>query len=75
MFQESPGCPTGWIVQSGRCYKFSTDEKNWEEAEEHCKINGVRMKIFLLLVLNIHQGSLAFRWQSKGARPNIPEYK
>merc|ERR1712183_123854 len=38
---DSPGCPTGWVKQFGRCYQFSTQEKTWDEAKEHCRSNEV----------------------------------
>jgi len=40
---DSPGCPTGWIKQSGRCYQFSTVEKNWDEAKEYCRSNEAQL--------------------------------
>merc|ERR1712183_1258751 len=40
---DSPGCPTGWVKQFGRCYQFSTQEKNWDEAKEHCRSNEAQL--------------------------------
>ena len=74
MFQDTPGCPTGWIEHSGRCYKISTEEKSWEEADEYCRSNEVRTSLYHH-PHQPHQGPLGFHRQSRGTRLHIHEYK
>ncbi|XP_038629196.1 C-type lectin domain family 17, member A-like [Scyliorhinus canicula] len=30
-------CPCGWKVQKQKCYKFSTDKRNWNGAKQQCE--------------------------------------
>jgi len=34
---DSSGCPSGWVRNSGQCYMFSTEEKSWNEADAFCR--------------------------------------
>jgi len=37
------GCPDGWVEDSGSCYEFSQEEKNWRDATRHCRNNGAHL--------------------------------
>ena len=35
-------CPTGWSAFNGKCYKYFSEMKTWEDAEDHCVKEEVR---------------------------------
>ena len=41
---ESPTteCPVGWSTFNGKCYKFFSEKKTWDDAENQCVQNEVR---------------------------------
>ncbi|XP_066566128.1 C-type lectin domain family 4 member F [Amia ocellicauda] len=38
-------CPEGWETSDGKCYFFSTDEKNWDESRDDCVRRGGHLAI------------------------------
>ncbi|MBN3306650.1 CLC4F protein, partial [Amia calva] len=38
-------CPVGWELNDGKCYFFSTDEKNWDESRDDCVRRGGHLAI------------------------------
>ena len=35
-------CLEGWVEQFGKCYKYFSEEKTWQDAEDHCQSNEVK---------------------------------
>merc|ERR1712183_85937 len=35
--KTSPGCQAGWSAFNGKCYKYFSEEKTWEDSEDYCK--------------------------------------
>ncbi|MBN3300965.1 CLC4F protein, partial [Amia calva] len=38
-------CPVDWEINGGKCYFFSTDEKNWDESRDDCVRRGGHLAI------------------------------
>ena len=43
-----PECQAGWVYFKGECYKYFSEEKTWEDAEDQCVTEEVRHKIICL---------------------------
>ena len=37
-------CQAGWSAFNGKCYKSFTEKKTWEDAEDQCVNEEVRVK-------------------------------
>ena len=35
-FKLSAGCEAGWSAFDGKCYKYFSNEVDWDDAEEQC---------------------------------------
>ena len=44
----STNCQAGWSAFNGKCYKYFSEEKTWEEAQNICRTNTVRQFWFHL---------------------------
>ena len=35
-------CQSGWSAFNGKCYKFFSETKNWDDAQDYCRTKTVR---------------------------------
>ena len=47
--QATHSCEADWSMFDGRCYKYFSDKKNWEDAHNQCRTNNVRKYKFHIL--------------------------
>ncbi|XP_043935812.1 C-type lectin domain family 2 member B-like isoform X2 [Protopterus annectens] len=53
-------CPFEWIGKDGKCYYFSTEERDWDSSEQWCSSNGAH----LVLIKSETQKEFITKWCS-----------
>ena len=67
--ESQTGCSTGWSGFEGYCYKYFDDEKNWQDAREHCLSKQV--SAFIIFFINQTFQSIRLTWLQYTRRRKI----
>ena len=58
--QPQPGCQADWSEFNEKCYKFFSEQKNWDDAKTDCENEGVRRTLTSINYNNQFPGKFGF---------------